>query len=86
MGSVLLSFKENKHFLTLNALKLFWQQLESLLLFIFYFYIFIFYSDGSKLHPGLYPVLMVLGRLFPSVIEGVDSSLNLAAFILSVVK
>ena len=45
-----------------------------------------FSSDGSKLHPGLYPVLMVLGRLFPSVIEGVDSSLNLAAFIPAVVK
>ncbi len=43
-------------------------------------------SDGSALHPGLYPVLMVLGRLFPSVIEGVDSTLNISAFIPAVVK
>ncbi|XP_060588753.1 tRNA (32-2'-O)-methyltransferase regulator THADA-like [Ruditapes philippinarum] len=40
----------------------------------------------SQLHPGLFPILMVLGRLFPSAMEGTDTSLNLAAFIPYVVK
>uniref|UniRef100_X2AWR9 tRNA (32-2'-O)-methyltransferase regulator THADA n=1 Tax=Capitella teleta TaxID=283909 RepID=X2AWR9_CAPTE len=38
------------------------------------------------LHPGLYPVLMVLGRLVPSVMEGPSSSVNLTAFIPHVIK
>ncbi|XP_033733610.1 thyroid adenoma-associated protein homolog [Pecten maximus] len=38
------------------------------------------------LHPSLYPILMVLGRLFPSHLEGADTSLNLAAFIPYVIK
>ncbi|VDH97201.1 Hypothetical predicted protein [Mytilus galloprovincialis] len=33
------------------------------------------------LHPSLYPLLMVLARLFPSPLEGTDTSLNLSAFI-----
>ncbi|XP_069117931.1 tRNA (32-2'-O)-methyltransferase regulator THADA-like isoform X2 [Argopecten irradians] len=44
-------------------------------------------SDGTLyLHPSLYPILMVLGRLFPSHLEGADTSLNLAAFIPYVIK
>ena len=30
-----------------------------------------------QLHPGVYPVLMILGRLCPSVAEGSSSTLNL---------
>ena len=41
---------------------------------------------GTQLHPGLYPILMVLGRLFPSTMEGTDTALNLGAFIPFVVK
>ncbi|KAK6183578.1 hypothetical protein SNE40_011032 [Patella caerulea] len=37
--------------------------------------------DELHLHPSLYPVLMVLGRLFPSALEGTDTNLNLAAFV-----
>ncbi|CAG2249102.1 Thyroid adenoma-associated protein homolog [Mytilus edulis] len=33
------------------------------------------------LHPSLYPLLMVLARLFPSPLEGTDTTLNLSAFI-----
>lgn len=40
----------------------------------------------TQLHPGLFPVLMVLGRLFPSAMEGTDTNLNLAAFIPYVIK
>ncbi|XP_048737624.2 thyroid adenoma-associated protein homolog isoform X2 [Ostrea edulis] len=45
-------------------------------------------SDTAQLHlhPGLYPVLMILGRLFQSPLEGADTSLNLAAFIPYVIK
>ena len=39
-------------------------------------------TGGSfHLHPALYPILMVLGHLFPSAMEGTDTALNLAAFI-----
>ncbi|XP_052801972.1 thyroid adenoma-associated protein homolog [Mya arenaria] len=41
---------------------------------------------AHRLHPGLFPVLMVLGRLFPSAMEGTDTSLNLPAFIPYVIK
>lgn len=46
------------------------------------------FSDTAQLHlhPGLYPVLMILGRLFQSPLEGADTSLNLAAFIPYVIK
>ncbi|XP_050405333.1 thyroid adenoma-associated protein homolog [Patella vulgata] len=37
--------------------------------------------NALHLHPSLYPVLMVLGRLFPSALEGTDTNLNLAAFV-----
>nr|XP_022332415.1 thyroid adenoma-associated protein homolog isoform X4 [Crassostrea virginica] len=45
-------------------------------------------SDTSQLHlhPGLYPVLMILGRLFQSPLEGADTSLNLAAFIPHIIR
>ncbi|XP_046339064.2 thyroid adenoma-associated protein homolog [Haliotis rufescens] len=43
-------------------------------------------SERLHLHPSLYPVLMVLGRLFPSSLEGADTHLNLAAFIPFVLK
>ncbi|ESO99953.1 hypothetical protein LOTGIDRAFT_112768, partial [Lottia gigantea] len=42
--------------------------------------------DGIHLHPSLYPVLMVLGRLYPSAMEGTDTNLNLAAFVPLVIK
>ena len=41
--------------------------LDTLLCYVLYFY-----RDGSKLHPGLYPVLMVLGRLFNSALQGLN--------------
>ncbi|XP_052228091.1 thyroid adenoma-associated protein homolog isoform X2 [Dreissena polymorpha] len=40
----------------------------------------------DQLHPGLFPILMVLGRLFPSAMEGTDTSLNLGAFIPFVIR
>ncbi|KAL4224170.1 hypothetical protein ACF0H5_017623 [Mactra antiquata] len=40
----------------------------------------------KQLHPGLYPILMVLGRLFPSSMEGTDTSLNLGAFIPYIIR
>ncbi|XP_061173065.1 tRNA (32-2'-O)-methyltransferase regulator THADA-like [Saccostrea echinata] len=43
-------------------------------------------TDQLHLHPGLYPVLMILGRLFQSPLEGADTSLNLAAFIPYVIR
>ncbi|XP_041351215.1 thyroid adenoma-associated protein homolog [Gigantopelta aegis] len=43
-------------------------------------------SEHNELHPSLYPVLMVLGRLFPSSLEGADTNLNLAAFIPYIIK
>ncbi|XP_070182085.1 tRNA (32-2'-O)-methyltransferase regulator THADA-like [Littorina saxatilis] len=43
-------------------------------------------SGHLHLHPSLYPVLMVLGRLFPSTMEGTTTRLNLAAFIPHVIK
>ncbi|GFO33499.1 thyroid adenoma-associated-like protein [Plakobranchus ocellatus] len=43
-------------------------------------------SDRLSLHPSLYPVLLVLGRLFPSTLEGSDTSLSLSAFIPYVIK
>ena len=39
-----------------------------------------------ELHPGLYPVLLVLARLYPSVVEGANSTLNSAAFIPYVIR
>ncbi|XP_067681790.1 tRNA (32-2'-O)-methyltransferase regulator THADA-like [Haliotis asinina] len=42
--------------------------------------------ERLHLHPSLYPVLMVLGRLFPSSLEGADTHLNLSAFIPFVLK
>ncbi|CAG5133515.1 unnamed protein product, partial [Candidula unifasciata] len=38
------------------------------------------------IRPSLYPVLLVLGRLFPSTLEGSDTSLNLSAFIPYVIR
>ncbi|XP_013401424.1 thyroid adenoma-associated protein homolog [Lingula anatina] len=40
-------------------------------------------SDQGQLHlhPGLYPILMVMGRLFPAMVEGNDPKLNLPAYI-----
>ncbi|CAL1537329.1 unnamed protein product, partial [Lymnaea stagnalis] len=38
-------------------------------------------SDRLHLHPSLYPVLLVLGRLFPSTLESSDANLSLSAFI-----
>ncbi|KAK7482199.1 hypothetical protein BaRGS_00026548, partial [Batillaria attramentaria] len=43
-------------------------------------------SGHFHLHPSLYPVLMVLGRLFPSTMEGTSTRLNLAAFIPYVIR
>ena len=45
-----------------------------------------FSSQLIELDPSLYPVLMVLGRLFPSSLEGTDTNLNLAAFIPYIIK
>ncbi|RUS78380.1 hypothetical protein EGW08_013851 [Elysia chlorotica] len=42
--------------------------------------------DRLSLHPSLYPVLLVLGRLFPSTLEGSDTSLSLSAFIPYVIR
>ncbi|XP_064621388.1 tRNA (32-2'-O)-methyltransferase regulator THADA-like isoform X2 [Lineus longissimus] len=39
-----------------------------------------------RLHPGLYPALMILGRLLPSILEGKDTNLNLGDFVPYVVK
>lgn len=35
----------------------------------------------STLHPTLYPVLLFLGRLYPSSLEGTDSSLQLSEYV-----
>ncbi|KAK3597815.1 hypothetical protein CHS0354_029374 [Potamilus streckersoni] len=43
-------------------------------------------KEKLHLHPALYPVLMVLGRLFPSPMEGTDSSFQLAAFIPHIIR
>ncbi|XP_064600963.1 tRNA (32-2'-O)-methyltransferase regulator THADA-like [Liolophura sinensis] len=43
-------------------------------------------SGCLQLHPGLYPVLMVLGRLVPSVMEGGDTSLNMATFVPHIIR
>ncbi|GFR67390.1 thyroid adenoma-associated-like protein [Elysia marginata] len=42
--------------------------------------------DRLSLHPSLYPVLLVLGRLFPSTLEGSDTSLSLSAFIPYIIR
>ena len=40
----------------------------------------------TALHPNLYPILLVLGRLYPSVIEGADAAYDLRAFIGPVIR
>ncbi|XP_074661192.1 tRNA (32-2'-O)-methyltransferase regulator THADA-like [Tubulanus polymorphus] len=43
-------------------------------------------SGRYQLHPALYPVLMILGRLLPSTLEGTTTSVNVSAFIPYVIK
>ncbi|XP_055880801.1 thyroid adenoma-associated protein homolog [Biomphalaria glabrata] len=43
-------------------------------------------SDKLQLHPSLYPVLLVLGRLYPSTIDNPDTNMSLSAFIPFVIK
>nr|CAD7396863.1 unnamed protein product [Timema cristinae] len=38
-------------------------------------------SQTLELHPSLYPVLLLLARLYPSSLEGTDSNLQLSAYI-----
>ncbi|KAG8338592.1 hypothetical protein J6590_000264 [Homalodisca vitripennis] len=40
-------------------------------------------SKCDSLHPSLYPVLLVLGRLYPSSLEGTDSNVQLEEMIVS---
>ncbi|XP_068682323.1 tRNA (32-2'-O)-methyltransferase regulator THADA-like isoform X3 [Montipora foliosa] len=35
----------------------------------------------NNVHPSLYPVLVILSRLYPSTMDGVDSVLNMAKFV-----
>ncbi|XP_054263910.1 thyroid adenoma-associated protein homolog [Macrosteles quadrilineatus] len=42
-------------------------------------------QSGSKLHPSLYPVLLILGRLYPSSLEGTDSNVQLTQYIPDIV-
>jgi hypothetical protein len=54
---------------------------------MFYCSFFTFSENGQfRLHPGLYPVLMILGRLLPSILEGKDTNLKLGDFIPYVVR
>ncbi|XP_031550253.1 thyroid adenoma-associated protein homolog [Actinia tenebrosa] len=43
-------------------------------------------SLALDLHPSLYPVLVLLSRLYPSSMDGVDSTLNMSAFIPYVIR
>lgn len=43
-------------------------------------------NDTVQLNPGLYPILIVLGRLCPSVAEGAKSSLCLEELVPFVVR
>ncbi|KAK9727349.1 hypothetical protein K7432_001927 [Basidiobolus ranarum] len=42
--------------------------------------------DSSAVHPGLYPVLTLLSRLQPSVMDGSDSALTMSAFVPAVLE
>ena len=34
-----------------------------------------------KMHPSLFPVLLLLSKLYPSSMEGADTALNLKCFV-----
>lgn len=36
-------------------------------------------SASANLHPSLYPVLLILGRLYPSSLEGTDSNVQVSS-------
>lgn len=36
-------------------------------------------STSANLHPSLYPVLLILGRLYPSSLEGTDSNVQVSS-------
>ncbi|ORY05607.1 hypothetical protein K493DRAFT_274843 [Basidiobolus meristosporus CBS 931.73] len=42
--------------------------------------------DSSAVHPGLYPVLTLLSRLQPSVMDGSNSALTMSAFVPAVLE
>lgn len=42
----------------------------------------LFYKNrDNTVYPSLYPVLVILSRLFPSTMDGVDSVLNMSKFV-----
>ncbi|XP_048585812.1 thyroid adenoma-associated protein homolog isoform X2 [Nematostella vectensis] len=43
-------------------------------------------EESVTLHPCLYPVLVLLSRLYPSSMDGVDSTLNMSPFIPYVIR
>ncbi|KAH9519566.1 hypothetical protein Btru_003022 [Bulinus truncatus] len=43
-------------------------------------------KERLQLHPSLYPVLLVLGRLYPSTIDNPDTNMSLSSFIPFVIR
>lgn len=42
----------------------------------------LFYKNrDNTVYPSLYPVLVILSRLYPSTMDGVDSVLNMSKFV-----
>lgn len=38
-------------------------------------------SRDNAIHPSLYPVLVILSRLYPSTMDGADTVLSMAMFV-----
>ena len=52
----------------------------SMLTFILVFDLF-YKNRDNTVYPSLYPVLVILSRLYPSTMDGVDSVLNMSKFV-----